>query len=414
MPERLILTPKLVDQAEPPQRGERWIADLKLRGFGLRLWRSPNGEPKKAYVVRAKHINGRTVRKTAPFDENFSNWYRDNRIQFRLRGEYREPTFGELLPYAREWASERLREFRGLPTIAEEEAQQEEYRAVKRSQIANLSLAEIVDLELRRMAVRNTDQAYIDRANKLFYRYVEENYRTKNITKITADDIQEFLSNSEITESNFNVLRPLIGRAFKLAQFYGRIDTLQQWDISDLQRAAQGAEAAPDIGEWSPSDLDDFQRLILQLDAPWQSRLLINVSLSMRRVPLSRLLAARWDQVELLTYKQGEKETVDSVELRWAEGWHGFERIPKECGPWFEEALQRRAPTSPATDYIWPSDHPRSVAHIRTVAPAWRKALKAGGLSGISLAQFRTHLNARPPYLGNLWSKDRWWRPEVE
>ena len=35
---RAFLTSELIDQLEPPDKGELWIADTHQPGFGIRLW----------------------------------------------------------------------------------------------------------------------------------------------------------------------------------------------------------------------------------------------------------------------------------------------------------------------------------------------------------------------------------------
>jgi hypothetical protein len=63
MVERRLLTADFVNRATPPDLGERWIADTKLRGFGLRLWRTSSGEG-KALAIRVVDTEGRSIRRT--------------------------------------------------------------------------------------------------------------------------------------------------------------------------------------------------------------------------------------------------------------------------------------------------------------------------------------------------------------
>jgi hypothetical protein len=51
MVERRLLTEQFVREVRPPATGERWIADTKQRGFGLRLWATSGGAG-KAFGVR--------------------------------------------------------------------------------------------------------------------------------------------------------------------------------------------------------------------------------------------------------------------------------------------------------------------------------------------------------------------------
>lgn len=61
MPKRR-LTSQYVSRVRTPRKGERWIADTEVRGFGLRLW--AGGRPGKAFAIRMSNGRGGTVRRT--------------------------------------------------------------------------------------------------------------------------------------------------------------------------------------------------------------------------------------------------------------------------------------------------------------------------------------------------------------
>src|SRR5580704_9760279 len=109
MVERRLLTATFVDSVTLPNRGERWIADTRLRGFGLRLWRSTGGEG-KAFAIRAIDTKGRQIRRT---------------YDGEARNEYFPPhqrrTLGDALDSARDWAADELCRAKGRPTLREEE-----------------------------------------------------------------------------------------------------------------------------------------------------------------------------------------------------------------------------------------------------------------------------------------------------
>jgi hypothetical protein len=58
---RRLLTPKFVDDFQPPAKGEIWISDTQQRGFGLRAWASKNGGS-KAFAVRATNPQNQVMR----------------------------------------------------------------------------------------------------------------------------------------------------------------------------------------------------------------------------------------------------------------------------------------------------------------------------------------------------------------
>ncbi len=91
MLERRRLSDDFVDSVQPPQTGERWIADSAVRGFGIRLW--GDKASRKSFARRFPDKCGRTIRRT------FS------RAQ------------GSLLSQARDRAGPEFRALKGLPGL---------------------------------------------------------------------------------------------------------------------------------------------------------------------------------------------------------------------------------------------------------------------------------------------------------
>jgi len=112
------LTPKLVNSLSPPDRGEKWIADTAVPGFGVRLWATPSGGG-KAFSIRATDADGKVVRKVFrppswwSFDEN-------------------PRQLGEYLKSARYWARNEINRLRGLPTFEEIEERKRRQIAARR------------------------------------------------------------------------------------------------------------------------------------------------------------------------------------------------------------------------------------------------------------------------------------------
>jgi len=93
MVQRRLLTTDFVNNVLPPKKGELWIADTKVRGFGLRLFAS--GGEGKSFCVRTTDEAGMVVRKS------FS---KDWRYHWARRNVQAEPRLGDLLEQARDWA----------------------------------------------------------------------------------------------------------------------------------------------------------------------------------------------------------------------------------------------------------------------------------------------------------------------
>src|SRR5579859_3174628 len=113
MVSRATLTPRLVFEAKAPATGELWIADVKIRGFGLRIWSTSSGG-QKAFAIRTSNSDGKIVRKT--FDTDAA-W----QTRFDFANSNREDRFGlgEYLEDARDWARDEIDRIKGRLTACE-------------------------------------------------------------------------------------------------------------------------------------------------------------------------------------------------------------------------------------------------------------------------------------------------------
>src|SRR5438270_13592821 len=94
--ERVHLTTEFVKTVLPPERGERWIGDSEISGFGLRLWATRSGEG-KAFALRTSLCGGKSVRRS--FDPRESVEYR-----FAVLLNSKPEELGSYLSCARRWA----------------------------------------------------------------------------------------------------------------------------------------------------------------------------------------------------------------------------------------------------------------------------------------------------------------------
>src|ERR1041384_7478350 len=114
MVERKVLTAEFVNSTKPPASGERWIADVKLEGFGLRLWSTKSGG-QKAFAIRTVGHNNKLIRKT--FNET-RTWATSLRFSYPHR---RTPKYGDYIDDAREWARDEIDRQKGRATLQDEE-----------------------------------------------------------------------------------------------------------------------------------------------------------------------------------------------------------------------------------------------------------------------------------------------------
>jgi len=159
MVERARLTPRFVFEAECPTQGERWIADTKIKGFGLRLWSTKSGG-QKAFALRISDQTSRKIRRT--FDP--SKTWRD-----AFPGEDDKYGLGDFLDEAREWARDEIDRLKGHSTIGDEEKRR--HRETTKL-VRSLPLGRAANAILIGLKTNGSSQRYIDRLDKLFSNHV--------------------------------------------------------------------------------------------------------------------------------------------------------------------------------------------------------------------------------------------------
>ena len=171
MVERRFLTSDYINGATPPAHGERWIADTKLRGFGLRLWQTTRGEG-KAYAIRVIDKQGRSIRRTYDSEARNAYWWphRDRR------------SLGDVLEDARDWAADELCRAKGKPTLRQEE---DNHRKRVSSRLSRLTLDDLVQARFRGMRVRGlTEQYIVTLIIKLYEQHIPSKLRQTKISKV--------------------------------------------------------------------------------------------------------------------------------------------------------------------------------------------------------------------------------------
>ncbi|SDM63660.1 hypothetical protein [Maricaulis salignorans] len=415
MVERTVLTPALVRDAEAPAEGELWIADLKIRRFGLRVWRTPQGNTSKAYCIRTKDADGKSIRRSFTFRMGYSKW-RTERDPFLLRREERTklPQIEDFLGFARAWAREEIRGIRGETTIADEERAQAEFRARRRDELANSSLERVVALELNGMRRAGLDTAQVDRADSLFYRHVPRALQTEKMCDLNLDAIEQFLNTPALPPASADILRGLLGRSIELANTLGNVTKVWRRQIQNLRIDRPTLEVEREIDSWKSRDVENFLWAISECDAPWAPKYALRLFFELSSCPLSRLLAARWDQIIYYEWKDHRTSRAASVELRWSDQPTAAERISVRAAEWLMKAHALRNQSLISSDFIWPSSRSHSIGHIHSVASVWRRIISATNLPEVTPVKFRAALQRNPfRDLAQVHNPERWWMPEL-
>jgi hypothetical protein len=170
MVQRRLLTADFVNNILPPEKGELWIADSKVRGFGLRLFASKGGG--KSFCVRTTDETGMVLRKS------FS---KDWRYKLALRDAQRESKLGDLLEEARDWARREIEDLKHLDMTYHE--RRDRSRSIARL-VGKMTLERAAQSLLRGMVVYGRHQAYVDRLDKLFSQYVPDELKKRSLANV--------------------------------------------------------------------------------------------------------------------------------------------------------------------------------------------------------------------------------------
>lgn len=215
MSERRLLTRNFVNRVKPPKRGERWIADASVAGFGLRLWSTSTGG-NKAFSIRLRDPSGKQVRRTYPVEESYASraylyWGRD----FSL---------GHCLEDARSWARDQMDVCHGRPTLADIDRAD---RKLAADRIKNLTLGIAGEFLLKGLYARGYSQIYIDRLDKLFYGNIPPAILATPLIDVKAEEVARILIDERLSFGNIRILRAFVCQIFEEARwFYGPLGGL--------------------------------------------------------------------------------------------------------------------------------------------------------------------------------------------
>jgi hypothetical protein len=189
MVERARLTPQLVFEATPPNHGERWIADTKVKGFGLRLWSTKSGG-QKAFAIRVSDSSFRKLRRT--FDLKNAT-----ETKFDLRHSYRENKYGlgEYLDEARAWALNEIDKIKLRPTVQLEDWLE---RLSAQRLVKSMTLQRAASALLNGLEANQASEAYRDQLSKLFALHIPDRMKRTTLEKLNPRHVARTLGSGLI------------------------------------------------------------------------------------------------------------------------------------------------------------------------------------------------------------------------
>jgi hypothetical protein len=373
MVERRLLTPQLIDSVSPPARGERWIADTKIKGFGLRLWSSPSGQ-QKALGIRVADQTGKPTRKTFAHREIW-DWEFD-----------RPASLGESLEDAREWAQEEIDKFKGRQTLRSENAARWKQAS---NRVTKLTLGRAAESLISGMKANGLSEQYVNRIDKLFHLIIPAKLKNQPLSRVSAKSVAKALVKQQIPAGNIRTLRSFIGQIFETgARFHGPLLRFREEMSTEFWKEWERHYdvAFPELRDLTE---DHYRKIFEKLEAEtvrWQQALCIRLYFEFG-APLSRVMSARWEQVL---------------------GQHWYPYWPDEKIWWFEcretiseksriliDRVSELSQHSGANSSFW---FPSVRGHITTVDSFWRHTLNACDSRYYPLREFaRSHRDLNNP-----------------
>jgi hypothetical protein len=374
MVERARLTPQLVFEAKCPNQGERWIADTKIKGFGLRLWSSKSGG-EKAFAVRVSDPNSRKIRRTFDVDNA-----RRTKFEFVYLGRKNRFGLGEYLNEAREWARDEIDRIKHRPTIRDENWIA---RRTTGELVRSLTLQRAANALLLGLEANNASDRYRDQLHKLFSAHIPEGIKQTPLEKLNPKQVARAIVKANAPAGNIRVLRSFLsqiverGASFDgpLGRFHDKFSNefTKQWESSHDVRY-------PELRKFRA---DKYERIFHALESDetyWQQAFAIRLYFEFH-APLSRIMSGQWKQIH---------------EKYWYPYWPNEKEFWFECRDDIKEGAQRLLAKISSlaerdfngSNFWFPSRHARSVDHIRTVEHAWQRALHKCNVRYYPLREF--------------------------
>lgn len=388
MPRRAFLTADFVETIQAPDTGELWIADTKIKGFGVRVRRQSSGKTSKSFCFRYVDSDQRQRRKTfafSPNDWDFWLWGEQEAEQASIKKRKMEE--------AREWARGCLHDerdiLRKMPTY---EASKDAQTSLIKQRMRKLSLGDAAELLLKGMKTLGNTNASIDRLRSLFYKHLAD-LEQKHVYEVSVTELREVLSSRDLSEQNLRVLRPFLKAVFehKMMPYHCMRTFLDA--VLDVNRDFM-LQNESTISHWTVSEYKTFLTIIEHHDHHWQQAVCLLIYLDCDHAPLKRAMAANWSDMYIVSPKEQEYggwPTRSLKFIRWKYGnrrWN-FADLSDRNSVLIEELFQRRDAETEQSSYLFPSPFGRQLPHISSIEHVWRSSLKQAELPYTSPRQFR-------------------------
>ncbi len=383
MVQRRFLTPDFVNSVQPPAKGEVWIADTHVKGFGLRLFASD--KLGKSFAIRVQDETGRLVRKSFSKSRIY-RWHSGS------SGD--EVELGELLKNARSWARDEIDQLKHQ-NLAEKEGRRD------RDEVSRL----VREMTFRRAAeslingVMGRTQSYTTSLFSIL-KYIPDRLMHRALSEITPEEMAEAIVNNGIDPGNMRKLRSLVVQVYKrTSDFEAGLGSFEEQLSKHIeQRLEAHYDSYPELRKLKREDCDYVLECLESEHNRWHQAMCIRLYFE---------LGAQWRAIcdgYWYPYLPFEKKYwFESREYIGDKALNLLARLGVLIAEEFGESL-----------HLFPSTLSDGNKPILVVDPTWRSTLKRCGLPYFPLRLFARRFgrsrNNPSYYLSMLNTNGAMWR----
>lgn len=381
------LTPEFVDTLKPPFRGEEWVGDLDVKGFGVRLWASNDGGS-IAYAIRVRDAEGALRRETFSI---WSDWRSRERALDTLRNGGEIGSLGTFLPDARNWARERVCSLKGKKTRVE--LRHERHHRISTA-LLSMTLEQIAERNFKKLERAKRNDAYAIQLRKLLFHLSDESRGTP-LMQMNLRRLASEIADPNLPIFQSRTLQSFVGQMYSsLYRWHGPAGQRHTALLQQISRARSKQEVPhPEILAITDTDFKRMMSIIDTEKVHWRSALALKLYFT-TGAKLRRVLRARWDQIIDATwypYSPQEREY-------W---FMGTERLDDAAKQTLERAQKLAANERIDSAFIFPSAVSSGSQPITTVRRYWLNLAIEMGWEGLPLSHVVQRFNQRntPSYI---------------
>lgn len=357
---RRRLTPAFVDALRPPRKGEVWIADVAVPGFGIRAW---DGRTKfKTFAIRAVDKDGKKVRMNICDAD------------------------GRLLEYARGIAIKQLLILKGH--IDKLSSTQRLEISVPRLSLSEW-MARIFELKRREGANPN----YIEQLQELYANYADPQIGQMRLAELTLEEVRSCVRGLSKLPSQARKLQSLLHLSLEFAGRFCDACAGIAYQLTEESNFDYYPYGAPSFGLTT----EDFKPLFekLTFDQANRQLALFIMGVLLLGVRPKELLRSKWDQISdgyFTPLRRAEwRRFIDRILIDELLDWY-FQEVRKQCDI-----------INPGSDFLFPSNKSLKTGHLTSYQKYWNALRHEFGFPNEQLFHIARHLRNPKYYEMRQW-----------